>query len=266
MAFPVGSVLCLYSSYFDPIECKLSMLRGGRNYSEFMAHMLPVFFNLFTKQTHDQEDRLLKPYLAHILQVHDEYLHHLKKRLGADANRIARDYPKTNAADVSLRLIRCCNKILKEIEGDKDKDDWDLLVRKMSIVDIPQPQLDILTRTTEAAFRAWQELISFIQSVGEKPKIYYSPFQAMYQFMAYGSHLSKGYVLLLRNRRRESKGDFDCAIRHLRRVTLDMRKSILITIFKHAPAIPPDIVRAVLRARRSDMRIGYQDPQKNTYI
>lgn len=262
MTFPVGAVLCLYSSYFDPIECKLSMLRGGRRYDLFILHMLPLFWNLFTKTTLAQQDRILKPYLMYILHVHNEYLYHLKKRLGPDARKIAKRYPRTNVPDPSVGLLLSCNEVIKEIEGDKGKDRWQQLKQKMSVVDIPQPQKKILTDTTEAACQAWDQLLGFVDSVKGKSKIYFSPYQATYQFMAYASHLSKGYVLRLENRTKESTQSFDSALRHLRRVTLDMRKSILTTVFAHAPTIPVDLVRDVLEARRADTNLDYQDGRK----
>ncbi|MCX5769545.1 MAG: hypothetical protein NTZ09_04640 [Candidatus Hydrogenedentes bacterium] len=238
------------------------MLKGGRSYDQFMACMLPILFNLFSRSNHEQEQRV-KLYLAHILQVHDEYLKNLKKRLGREAIEIARDYPPTDNMDVSVGLIRKCNRIVKRIDNDVDSDDWDNLKEAMSIVDIPQPQRETLRITTDSAHVAFNQLSNFRRHIEEKHKLYYSPLQTMYQFMAYGSHVSKGYVLLLRNRTHDGCiQDLESVIRHLRRVTLDMRKAILHTVFRHAPTIPPDIVRAVLRARRNDLHIGYQDPQK----
>lgn len=250
----------MYALYLDPVECKLSMLRGTRDYAGFRSSVLPLITNLWTPLSPEQEKVVIEVFFAHILEVHQKYLEQLKKRMGKEGLLKAAGYPDAENEKATVSLIRRCNGVLRDIDGSKLVDDYDML-RKQAGKPVVIPEE--LPEAFEEAKQAFADLEHFFDRYYKVCMIHHSPLKSIHQFMAYASHLARGYVKHIRGKEAEGKQDFASAVRHLKRVTLDMRKSILITVFKNtAKQIPASFCKSVLSNRDQELVDGLHTPDK----
>ncbi len=245
-------LLCLYTFYGDPVECKLAIIRGERAYSAFRAKVLPFVFNLLPAEDSEPGilDQIVRQFFEYIVQIQVEY-HHALLKLGVSREAT---FPEFDNNGVSPGVIIERHHRLCEMDGTEPQDAMlrQLMIRagQDSLWNVESATTEHLRRAIEESRLAFKQLDTFYEICGGRIKIFHSPIQTMAEFMQFLTHFSRGYRFHLLGKSDESQKDLDASTNHLKRVTLDMRKSIATTIIKNAhKKMPVPLIQGILRSR-----------------
>ena len=111
---------------------------------------------------------------------------------------------------------------------------------------------------------AYQRLNEFcVLCERKKVEPFHSLNQSMTEVREFLTHLSRGYLFFLSEDEEKSQKDFEAGLFHLKRATLDMRKSVLTTIFKHSKRrFPCDLFSSIMQARQNEVFLAPHEDGK----
>lgn len=255
----VKILLCLYGLYADGTECKLALLKGTRAYSDFRDHVFPFISNMFAEPPADIEE-IKRLFLGYMLQVQSNYYNALV-RYGLTTPHAFHDM---TCEDVSVERIKDNHRTLCEMDGAQvlvygiNSERLDLEWQ------LPQHLVRALVQGIGHCLGAYRQLNRFCLLCENKSV---SPFHSLNQSMTeireFLTHFCRGYLFFLTGNAEKAERDFEAGLQHLKRATLDMRKSILTTIFKKTKKrFPKSLFGPIMSARQNELFLGPNEDGK----
>ena len=265
----VKELLCFYHLYGNATECKLALIRGGvRSYKDFKDFALHFTLNVLTDPPEEQD---LKRFLQYIGAVQFQYFSHLRK-LGLSTLQAEGDFLDLHENEATRSAIQDNQRVISSCDDSPVPDElYDDLVSGTDLpYHAPQHLVKPLKIGILEATEAYYLLVAFYARCEEKAiKPHHSLDQCMFDFSAFLTHFSRGFVFSIQGGevKKESQGELRGAVSHLKRVTLDMRKAMITTIFRSViggklDALPREITLKVLAARHHDLEIASEDDRK----
>jgi len=266
----VRELLCLYHVYGDPTECKLALVRGGvRSYEDFQKYALPFALDVLARKP---EERRLRAFFQYIAEVQFQYFCHLKN-FQLTPHPAAGQFIDHHEVDVTIDGFRHNHRILSSMDGsDANAADTEygfLMANVMRPFEIPPDIEKSIQLGLTHALTAHQKHVNFRRKCILKGaiKVHHSLEQCMFDFMAYLTHFSRGNVFSIHRDDDAGVKDVKAATSHLKRVTLDMRKAIITTIFQNVlrsnfDPLPDQLLKRVFRAREHELDLHSEDDAK----
>jgi len=254
-------LLCLYAFYGDITEAKLSFLRGRRAYQEFLDYALEFVFNLSVKEFKPEDKNEIYgnffDYMR-ILQVnyHDE----LKKRHFTSDNYLF----DLESEGITWKHLRDGHRVLCSLDGTQADDarieellqqcdfGWELENHRK------------LARGLLCAREAFTQLRDFeVLCSQHHISVFHNMKQTVSEFGMFLTHVARGFRYRLEGQTEQGIREGDASISHLKRVTLDMRKSVILTAKQHRPDLfDSKMLSTLLLCRQKEQRMPVEDGNK----
>jgi hypothetical protein len=255
-------LLCLYAVYGDITEAKATFLRGARAYSDFRFYALDFVFNLSVNPADRQGWHEIFgnffDYLR-ILQVNYHLL--LSERGLAHSPHVF----SLSTPEVTWESVREGHRALCAADGTKpdDGDIEELLASADSGWEFGD-SLEDYTLGLRVAREAFTQLGNFeMQCLEHDVKLFHNPNQTIAEFSMFLTHIARGFRLRLSGETQSGIKEVNASLGHLKRITLDMRKSIIATALKQKPdAFGDALLRSLLQARQDEQRMPVEDSRK----
>jgi len=244
--------LCFCALYGTPIACKLALLRGTQALCDFRALALPFVLNIFAND------------VEHMLPIFDGLLEHLLllqtnyySRLTSLGLTGTGEFSDMTVKQISHGRIMRNHKYLCSMDDTDPGPDFCLLGERLHM-DPEVPVADIM-KALEESRSTYVSLQKFdTMCASHSVQIFHNPDQAMFEFMAFLTHFSRGFLFHVypaEDSVEQNKQDWKAGHLHLKRAVLDMRKSIITTVFRNAQPgkIDHAFSKRLLKARQEEI-------------